>query len=251
MASQFPLKWQAFQTWKQGNAAADYEDASAGDVTNGRFAVADGASEASFAGIWARLLVEDFTTGAGKPWRDLDWIAPLRKRWAAQVDTLPLPWYAEEKREMGAFATFLGMAVRPSAVGREGGFWRALAVGDCSLIQARAGRVVQSFPMTRSEDFSNRPCLLGSRSQGSMEARNGRARAHGRWQPGDRFLLMTDALAQWFLLRREQGHDPLASIRRLLAEKSPESAFADWVDKRRQQSVLRNDDVTLVVVDVE
>ena len=251
MASQFPLKWQAFRLCKQGNAAADYEDASAGDASNGRFAVADGASEASFAGIWARLLAENFTTGPGKPWRDLKWIAPLRKQWAAQVDALPLPWYAEEKRELGAYATFLGMAVRPSAVGREGGFWRALAVGDCCLFHARAGRLLQSFPMTRSEEFGNRPHLLSSRAQRSNESSEGRARAHGRWQPGDRFLLMTDALAQWFLLRSEQGKDPLSSIRRLLAEKSPEAAFAGWVEKRRQQAVLKNDDVTLIVVDVE
>jgi len=105
--------------------------------------------------------------------------------------------------------------------------------------------------MTRSEDFSNRPLLLGSRSQGLTESSLRCDQGHGRWRPGDRFLLMTDALAQWFLLRTEQEKDPLTAIRALLAEKSPEAAFAGWVEKRRQQAVLRNDDVTLIVVDVE
>jgi Protein phosphatase 2C len=251
MASQFPLKWQAFRTWKQGNAADDYEDAGAGNLANGRFAIADGASEASFAGIWARLLVENFTTLPGKPWRDLDWVEPLRDQWKARVGDLPLPWYAEEKRELGAFATFLGLAIRQSAVQREGGYWRALAVGDCCLFHTRAGQLEQSFPMTRSEDFTNRPRLLGSRAHGSKDSSVGSERGYGRWRPGDRFFLMTDALAHWFLLRREQGHDPLNSIRGLLAEKSPDEAFAGWVEKRRQRSVLRNDDVTLIVVDVE
>jgi hypothetical protein len=248
MASHFPLKWQAFQAWKQGNAASDYEDASAGDLRNGRFAVADGASEASFAGIWARLLVENFTTGPGKPWRDLNWVSPLRKQWASQVDALSLPWYAEEKRELGAFATFLGMALRPSVVDSEGGYWRAVAVGDCCLFHTHAGRLEQSFPIKHSDEFNNRPQLLGSRSGDSSVPC---ARGHGRWRPGDRFLLMTDALAHWFLVSSERGKDPLKPVRSLLAEKSPEAAFAGWVETRRQQAALRNDDVTLVVVDVE
>lgn len=62
---------------------------------------------------------------------------------------------------------------------------------------------------------------------------------------------MTDALAQWFLLRTEQRKKPLAEIRSLVEEKSPQDAFAAWVDERRDQSVLRNDDVTLIVVDVD
>ena len=250
MASPIPLRWQALQLWKQGNAAADYEDAGAGDVPNGRFAIADGASEASFAAIWARLLVESFIAAPGKPWRSLDWVGPLRRQWAAQVDGLALPWYAEEKRELGAFATFLGLVFRRSAV-EPHGYWRALAVGDCCLFHTCGGRLVQAFPLTRSADFGNRPRLLRSRPQGPDELDARREQAHGRWKPGDRFLLMTDALAQWFLLRTEQGEDPLAEIRGLLEETAPEAAFAEWVREQRDQSLLRNDDVTLIVIDVE
>jgi hypothetical protein len=243
MASGFPLRWQAFRLAKQGNAAADYEDAAAGDGVRGRFAVADGASEASFAAIWARLLVERFVNDPGKPWHDLDWVDPLRREWSTAVDGLPLPWYAEEKRELGAFATFLGLAFRPSAVGPNG-YWRAVAVGDCGLFHTRGGRVLCSFPMTNSTDFSNRPMLLRSRPGQSVR----RELAHGRWKSQDRFLLMTDALAQWFLARSERGGDPLAEISDLLTEST---SFADWVADRRKQAGLRNDDVTLIVVDVE
>lgn len=240
----FPLRWQAYRQPKHGNADADYEDASAGDVERGRFAVADGASEASFAGIWAKLLVERFVNDPDTPWRDLQWVAPLRKKWSAEVDGLPLPWYAEEKRELGAFATFLGMAFRPHpADGR--GYWRALAVGDCCLFHTRGGRVKQAFPLTKSADFGNRPTLLRSRGDST---RTPPEFGHGRWQTQDRFVLMTDALAQWFLARTEADADPLAEISELLTENI---AFADWIAERRAKSVLRNDDVTLIVVDVE
>jgi len=249
MTAPLPLRWQAFWLCKQGHAAEEYEDAGAGDVPSGRFAIADGASEASYVALWARLLVERFVATPGKPWRNLDWIGPLRRKWAAEVDGLPLPWYAEEKRDLGAFATFMGLAFRPKLAGLPGA-WRAMAVGDCCLFLARGGRLVQSFPLTRSEDFSNQPHLLRSRP-GPKEPDTRLEQAHGLWQPADRFLLMTDALAQWFLLRTEQGAQPLTEIGSLLAEAKPVNAFPDWVKERREQSLLRNDDLTLIVVDVE
>ncbi|MGH7225665.1 MAG: hypothetical protein ACRELF_20805 [Gemmataceae bacterium] len=104
------LRWQAFHTNKRGNAPDEYEDAFAGNSDKRRFAVADGASESSFVATWAKLLAEGFVAAAARPWRQLDWLAPARRRWARDVDPRPLPWYAEEKREQGAYATFLGIA---------------------------------------------------------------------------------------------------------------------------------------------
>ena len=45
-----PLRWSVLRLPKQGNTDAEYEDAWAADAAAGRFAVADGASETSFAG---------------------------------------------------------------------------------------------------------------------------------------------------------------------------------------------------------
>jgi hypothetical protein len=104
------LRWHAFHTHKHGNAPEEYEDAFAGDASAGRFAVADGASESSFVAAWAKLLAQGFVADEGRPWRALEWLTPARQRWAAEVDPLPLPWYAEEKREQGAYATLLGIA---------------------------------------------------------------------------------------------------------------------------------------------
>jgi hypothetical protein len=241
------LHWQAFRIPKAGNTPADYEDAFAGDGARGRFAVADGVTEASFAGPWARLLARGFVAAAGKPWRGLDWLAPLRQRWAEDVDGLALSWYAEAKREQGAFATLLGLAFRPPQAGRPG-TWRALAVGDCCLFRTRRGRVLKAFPVTHADDFGNEPRLLGSRASRGDCPEQGE-QAGGRWRPGERFLLMSDALAQWFLRRTEQGRDPCAAIGALLAEADPEAAFAGWVEERRRGEELHNDDVTLLAID--
>ena len=237
------LTWHAFGVPKAGNAAEEYEDAVAGAPALGRFAVADGASESSFAAAWARLLAEGFVA-AEKPWRFLDWVPPLRQRWAEQVDNLVLPWFAEMKREEGAFATLLGVAFRPSR-DRQPGTWRALAVGDCCLFRTRHDRLLMALPISASTDFSNRPQLLGSRPTAPQLPPR---QFSGRWWPGDRFLLMSDALAQWFLERIEKKADPLGEIAGLLSGPAPRAAFPDWVEKRRRQG-LRNDDVTLAVID--
>ena len=97
---------QALHLPKRGNSADEYEDAWAADPDRGRFAVADGASESTYAALWSRLLVESFVA-ARRPWNELHWVDESQHRWAGSVDALDLPWYAEMKREQGAFATLL------------------------------------------------------------------------------------------------------------------------------------------------
>ncbi len=241
------LRWQAFHTHKRGNSPDEYEDASAVNPVKARFAVADGASESSFAATWAQLLADGFLAAKRRPWRDLAWLAPARQRWAAEVDPRPLPWFAEEKRELGAYATLLGIAFRTAP---EGGAWRAVAVGDSCLFRLRAGKLERSFPLARSSDFGNQPALLGSRGRVADTPPQGIRHARGNGRPGDRILLATDALSEWLLRRNEQEQRPADDIARLLAESAPQDAFTGWVEERRDRQGLRNDDVTLVVIDL-
>jgi hypothetical protein len=184
------LRWSVFTLPKEGHSPEEYEDAFAGK--GGRFALADGASESSFACEWANLLVEGFVA-SGESVIAPSWLNPLRQRWAAQVDGLELEWYGEEKRRLGAFATFLGLIVKKPRQAKEGQ-WKALAVGDSCLFQVRQDRLLRAFPVRRSGDFGNRPPLLGSRCPAGRQAQ---AQVRfGKWERGDRFFLMTDALAE-------------------------------------------------------
>jgi hypothetical protein len=231
MSLLFPAaSWQALHLPKRGHSDDEYEDAFAADPEAGRFAVADGATESSFAGPWARLLVERFVAGD-----EAGWLGSSRAAWAAEVDGRPLPWYAEAKRAEGAFATFLGLVLA-----REAGGWRALAVGDACLFLVRDDRLARAFPLGRPEDFGNQPRLLGSRADPHPPAPD---ETRGDWRPGDLFLLATDALAEWFLRRTRAGGRPWHDLDGLSGE-----AFADWVERRREQEGLRNDDVTVVAI---
>jgi Protein phosphatase 2C len=241
-SANLPLPWSVLRLPKHGNTDAEYEDAWAGDAAAGRFAVADGASETSFAARWAQLLTEGFIAAA-RPAALREWLAGQRRLWLEEVNRLELPWYAEIKRDQGAFATFLGLGVRAPTPKRRGG-WRAVAVGDSCLMQVRDGCCIQSFPMQKSAEFGNEPRLIGSRGA-DPKPDLGR----GTLEVGDRLVLMTDALAQWFLQTHEDGGAPWDAVAPVLSAAEPEAAFADWIAELRDRGDLRNDDVTLLAIE--
>jgi hypothetical protein len=241
------LRWHSLFLPKRGHSADEYEDALAADPATGRLALADGASESSFAGLWAHLLVESFVHPPAPASAEGTWLEVSRRRWSAAVGGRALPWYAEAKRDQGAFATFLGVILdlpTPVAPGR----WRALAVGDSCLFLVRGGCLAASFPLGEAAAFHNQPPLLGSRLLPGEPRAQPHQEKHGQWQTGDRFLMMTDALAQWFLSQHEAGRKPWEEL--LLLVDAPET-FPSWINQHREGGSLRNDDVTLLLVGME
>src|SRR5262252_2707768 len=224
---------------KAGNAASEYEDAYAVKPEALRFAVADGASETSFARQWAELLVEGFVQDAPSTAGLRDFVVPLQAVWAEGQKGKATAWYAEQKARDGAFSSLLGLAIDQDR-------WRALAIGDSCLFVVRAGKLLRAFPLERSEQFSNRPSLLSSQARANAGVFEQVEVVEGELQVQDRLLLMTDALAQWFLVESEMGRRPWAALGKVT---SPEQ-FASFVDCLRAGGALRNDDVTLVSLEV-
>ncbi len=243
MSNSLSIRWRSFALPKRGNSAEEYEDAFGGDPKTGRFAVADGASESSFAGTWARILTNGFLQGAIDP-DPAAWLKPLRRRWAEEVGGLQLPWYAEEKRDHGAFATFLGLEVERSAT-ETLGRWTAYSVGDACLFHLRHDELLAAFPLENADDFGNQPPLLGSRGIAPAAPLQ---QLEGTCELNDYLLLMTDALAQWFLRRHEKAMRPWVSLVKRLAEPNADAVLTEYVEKLRDKDELRNDDVTLIAV---
>ncbi len=226
-----PTQASTFWLPKRGNTAADYEDAFAMEPASGRFAVADGATESSFAGQWARRLADAYVESPlrhARRWNE--WLPRVQARWLADVEGRDLPWYAEFKFEQGAFATFLGLVLESS--GRQP--WHAVAIGDSCLFQVRDGKLFDLFPLSSSDEFGNQPPLLGSRSI-AADARRAEVRGHGSWRDADRFFLATDALAQWFLRQVEAGGMPWELLDDLFAAPDIQARGAEWIDELRDR----------------
>jgi hypothetical protein len=249
---------QVFWVPKQGNSTEEYEDAYA--CAHPLYAIADGATESSFADLWANILVCEFIR---QPLNYLDlraetvseWLEPIQTHWHQQIHWEKLPWYAEEKARHGAFATLLGIEFqdRPEAPrsfwGRLfSGFtrpplrWRALAVGDSCLFHVRNHTLLRPFPLTKSTMFNPRPLLFCSNPGSNSEVCGGVHLLEGEWLPEDLFLLATDALSCWFLKECETGKQPW---RTLMALKT-QTDFETLVARLRGKEGMKNDDTTLL-----
>lgn len=240
------IGYDAFWLQKAGNAAEEYEDAfSATPVRNRwrefRCAVADGATETSFSGAWAQILADAFVSRKLGYERGLERVtpeivAPLASAWREGIDQRsrgkPLPWYAQEKLQQGAFSSLIGLSIRAN------GTWRALCVGDSCLFHVRPREAIWVLPYHTPEQFDNHPLLISTNAaaNGSIQARAIRS----RWKDGDFFLLMTDALAHCFL---SQPH-----LRASLVATPDQSAFEQIVARARNDRICRNDDVTYLKV---
>ena len=234
---------QSFRLPKLGNTLEEYEDAvfHSSWLKNPptalfRAAVADGATEASFSKAWANLLVEAYCQGELNDEKTLIQHLPqLQKQWYAEVTQKPLPWYAVDKLQRGAFSALFGLTLYQNR-------YDIMAIGDSCLFHIRGDKLENAFPIAHSEQFNNRPLLLSS-----VAAPNENIAQHLVYkqtlslQRGDEFYLMTDALACWFLQLYEKKRQPWRTMRLL-----KKSDFEQWIAKLRNTKALRNDDVTLL-----
>ena len=227
---------------KNGNTEAENDDSFSSAKDKSRFAVADGATEASFSREWAKQLVRAFTTKRLSIPIALDELKPLQSRWDKFVHRHPLPWYAEEKASSGAFAAFVGLEFLEEKK------WRATAAGDSCLVQVRGNEIIKAFPLADSASFGNRPNLLSSVSSANGNSPELVMHCDGSWGCEDVFFLMTDALACWFFKELEQGNKPWNLLRDL--ETQDGVPFQKFIDDLRSEQRMKNDDVTLVRIDI-
>lgn len=243
---------------KRGNKLSEYEDAFYPKETphdrdgSWRFAVSDGASESMLSGPWAEILVKSFcrslvpvtkasakaiigrATMAYEAWLK----GYLRRR---EREGRPVQWYEEPGLNAGAFATLLGLSLVAGAPGN-GLRWEAICVGDSCLFQVREDRLITSFAVKRSSDFSVRPVLISSKPAKNQVAFSKLKYTSGTCLSGDRFYLMTDAIAAWFLREHERGEAPWSALEA--------SDFEDLVSRLRREGLMRNDDVTVTSIRV-
>jgi hypothetical protein len=121
--------------------------------------------------------------------------------------------------------------------------WQAIAVGDSCLFQIRNGEMVTAFPIQTADQFNSRPLLLSSNPARNRQVWSELKYAEGDCHPGDLFVLVTDAIACWFLKQVEAGHFPWQTLRGL----NSDDQFASFVAQLRQQNQMRNDDTTLIL----
>jgi len=220
---------------KAGRFPDENEDAYALNPAVGRYAVADGVSTAARPEVWSSLLVQAFAEGSDNVF-DAAALHGLAEQWRAQTIGPDLPWYAQEKLSQGSSATFLGLRVDHAS-----GEFSAEAVGDTCLFHVRGPRLLCSYPLTDSRDFTNTPAQLSTTARRQPSP----ARLFGHARPWDQLVLATDAMSKFLLLVHERRRQFPALIDLVTG-----SHFAEYVELHRSLQRLDNDDTTLCVVTV-
>lgn len=244
---------------RAGNDAAEYEDAfqprkdGRHSARRLRFAVADGASESLLSGRWADILTKTWCKSQRGSTAEvlIDALGQWDAELAAYLDgrakqERPIQWFEEPGLARGAFATLLGVQFNTRRT--SSGTWSAASLGDTCLFHVREDDLVASFPLKSSADFGSSPNLVPSRADDVHTVVAHVEEREGEWRSGDLFVLATDALSAWFLAEVEQQHKPWEQLLGFAAR--GQAAFAEWANGLRTQGRLRNDDITVVRIEV-
>lgn len=248
-----------------------------------RCAVADGATQGGFSKLWAQMLVDNFIyhtdTTRGRPQlqpalKGVDtWLKQLSYQWNDKtidkiLSTVPANSPRRSRMQQtllleGQAATLAMLEIDPAEQR-----WRAGIIGDSLVFHYRGdalgnGEILPVRPAANLtwDQLDTNPILISSKenNQDAWVWNNGffsadRMFTEAEFQPGDYFLLMTDALAKWFLRAIGSGGGQLyQEALHTLFTMQDNAAFVRWVEDCRSLPTdhphyINNDDMTLVLV---
>ena len=231
---------------KEGEPQYRCEDAIAVSRDGLRFGIADGATEGFDSKRWARYITKAWVSPFAAT-LDMSALPESLKllgerqgqRWAGRE----LPWYLEEKSRDGAFAAFLGVDLRQSPT------WDAIAIGDCCLFIERADSLIESFPLSSPEEFEAWPILLPSLVSRYPSYKNVLRMKSGGLHAGDRLLLMSDAIACWYLRCWSEDRSVRDAFNCALTNQN-QGVLKEIVASERENKLLRNDDIAIVRIEI-
>jgi hypothetical protein len=230
---------------KLGQEASECEDFIAVDTQACRFAVADGATEAFDARRWAERLAQHWaqreSTLTVEEFRK--WVAAEGRELQNSWNGLNLSWYSEEKARAGSFAAFVGVELDLNS---ELPSWKAIALGDACLLHCRNGALIKSLPLSRSESFNTAPILVASDSSLHESSMPSVVIDSGCCECGDVLLLMSDAVASWYLQCLENGD---GCAQKLFDTKCDEE-LRRFFDDERMAGRIRNDDIAIIRIEI-
>jgi hypothetical protein len=239
----------SFYCVKAGNSPDENEDAllvpSSSFEEKIRIAVADGATESSFSLEWADLLVsyyKDFPNFETDFWT---LFPDIKSSWLSRINHSNLEWYAQQKLEMGAFASFLGADIDLLTE-----IVKIIAIGDSNFFAFRDCKLIKAFPIEDSNAFGNTPILVSSELKKNRIDDQFFKKVTFDMVTGDILVIATDAISQWLLKETENGNYPVNAVLGLPDTKIDPWPFQNWLDEIRKHHLIKNDDTTLVLIQI-
>lgn len=224
-----------------------------------RLAMADGVSQTLLAGRWAQWIVRELGCADLRAvCSGAEFIEVLALRvaaWPAEMRAYlderkahgrPIQFYEKRKLAQGPAATVLAVYLWDDADGA-GRRWAAAALGDTCVFQVGSdGHLRAAFPLGTSRAFSSTTDVIRGFDVDWAEVAASVKCHSGTFEPGDTFYLGTDAISAWILREKELGRSPWTELTGIFGSLGAQARFAKWVDERRATGAMRNDDVSLI-----
>ena len=212
---------------------------------NNCFAIADGVGNSLFPGEWATIVCDDYVAHPMNFMFESHLVREkeLIDQWEKQRDEQVANLTDNERfiYEMGldkadfAACTFVGLSLQMDK-------WKCQAIGDSYLFAVDNNyNIVRKVASMVGHDFGYFPEYLASKDGKN----NGQVVEVDGMYKGISFLvLMTDALSDWFIATSPKEREKLLHV---LTHKE----FEGFVDKKRQEGALKDDDTTLLILKLE
>lgn len=249
----------AFQVSKFGADTNTYDSACDYSLEEQRFAIADSKGESFYSRLWTKTLVTGLVSTAPFQFLEseadlVEWLEPLQMAWKKIIEWEQSPQIASSQMETGAFSTLLGLQIlEPEPVSLLPGTkpadeqmrWQAIAIGSSCLFQIRRDHLNSAFPLNSSEQFNNTP-QISSVANKNQQVWRQFYQCQDICYETDIFLLMTESLAQWFLLEYEQGRKPWAELYHLQNQEE----FQNFITNLRNSGKIRSEGITLLTFQI-
>lgn len=231
---------------KESELFYDCADRYAYNTLQNKFAISDGVSKSFFPKIWAETLVNIWVDS-----KDIDdevFIADCQTEWLNKVTEIvekpETKWFTKNafNRKEPGLATFVGLRFFKR---NEGWFWNATALGDSFVFfvpgnfKSFEEDVISISSKPEPIIFDNFPDYLSSIGKNHKGEKKQLELAVDEGT----FYLMTDALAEWFFLGKENAINKIKVW-------DNQKGFEQFVDEERLIKKLANDDLAILIIEL-
>lgn len=238
-----------FTTHKRCENNEDIQDSVCVNEENGRYALSDGVSKSFLPRLLADILTETYvTTSNDDTFPPVNLPEMFKKRKNAYISSLDefgiiMQEIAEETYEKAA-ATFVGLKICNQYVS-----WKIIGDSCLVMISDKGNiRCICSEKVTIEADgsihiaFGNNPAQIQSDGNICGNFIAGSAKRHSGW-----YILMSDAISDWFIDRYNNGDNVIQRLFTL----GNNVEFEDLIEEEFQAKRMRNDDCSVILIRVE
>ena len=242
---------------------SEYEDGFAPDTSfrnkemlvPSRFAVADGVTMAYFSGRWASMLTNAYVE-SGEKFLEKTSLETMARSWEEQEQAIVQSTYYpnmeiiqildQKIHVIGGSATLNGLEINWCE-----NTYTNFSIGDSLCFHIRDGKIISENPPLTCDDFGYAPKQISTNTFRYKRTTSDDWNPDcfsGTFEPGDIFLLVTDAIGLW-ILRPHPEYSQEDKLKDLLSISSQDE-FLEYMTKEREMDRVEGDDLTVSIIRV-